>query len=272
MVSPDTVSCAGLVLGGGFKNFPSATVATPGDNWCGAPPTYSNRALGVRQVSPTNASHPDLDPGAAFCVQLANTTGLMGFDLTFKLQSLDTSSPRISTWKVDYGFGASPSSFTAASTGASVMTTGGKTFSNNTVNVDFGSALDNQSGPVWIRVVALSGSTGSGNRPSSAIDDFNLTWTSTTGVSNVPSQPVTTLTAIGQSTSDKITLAYTVEEAGIYTLALYDVAGRILHTQNVNGQIGTQDITVNGLHLAPGVYIAKINNGNSSSVARIAVQ
>lgn len=271
--------CIAEVVVGGFKNFPSADVSSPGDDYCNAtPPVYTNRAVGVRQVSPTNASHPNLDSGAAFVFEVANTTGLTAFTLKFQLQSFDTSSPRITEWMVDYGFGTAgggiPTLFTPATTTTGTWTTGGHTFSNNSCTVNFGSALDNSSVPVYIRVVTLNYSSGSGNRASTGIDDYLLSWTvGGTGVQTVPTQPITSLAVVGQSTSDNVILAYSVEEEGAYTLSIYDLSGRTIHTEIVSAQAtGKQSIAVNGLHLTSGMYIAKMSNSNSSSVARIAVQ
>ena len=133
----------------GFKNFASATQVTdPGaDSTTQAAAT--NRALGVRQTGSFG------DPGAAFEFQVANTSGKYDFKLSFKLQSLDTSSPRRTKWVVDYGFGASPTTFTTVATNFDSLPTGAKIFSNTTVTVDFGTALNDQSGPVWIRVWAI---------------------------------------------------------------------------------------------------------------------
>lgn len=161
-------------LTGAVKNFasgsdlPSGATATDQGN-------STNRSIGIRQSGSLG------DPGAAFVLQLANTTGLNSFKLNFKLQSLDITSPRTTTWRVDYGFGATPTSFTvAAATGT--LTTGGSSFTNNAIAVDFGNALDNQSQNVWIRIVTVTPSTGSGNRASSAIDDVSLTYSSGTVV------------------------------------------------------------------------------------------
>lgn len=148
---------------GGFKNFAS------GNNDQGVTQnTAVDRALGVRQVSAT-------DPGTAFIFQVANTTGKINFSLDFNLQSLDASSPRTTTWQIDYGFGLNPSSFIVPAT-TGVLTTGGNSFTNNPVHVNFGNALDNQSGIITIRIVALTGSSGSGNRASTGVDDFTLSW------------------------------------------------------------------------------------------------
>jgi hypothetical protein len=128
-----------------------------------------NRAIGVRQTGAFG------DPGAAFVFSMENTTGKTNFQMSFKLQSLDVTSPRTATWTVDYGFGDSPGSFTAA-TPVGNMTTGNSTFTNNDITVNFGNALDNKSSRVWVRIVTLSGSVTTGNRPTSAIDDVSFSW------------------------------------------------------------------------------------------------
>jgi len=149
---------------GGFKNFASATGLHSGAATT-VQAAATNRALGVRQVSAT-------DKGAAFVFEVANTTGKTDFALNFKLQSLDSTSTRTATWLVDYGTGATPTTFTPTGTTA----TTGQFFASKPVTVSFGGALDNLAGPVWIRIVTLAGTDGSNNRPSSAIDDFSLSW------------------------------------------------------------------------------------------------
>lgn len=153
--------------GGGFKNYASATglVATSDAT---AQNAATNRALGVRQVTAT-------DQGVAFVFQIDNTVGKTNFAIQFKHQSLDNSVGRTTTWLVDYGIGATPSSFTPVTTAPTPLTTG-PVFSNTTVNASFGASLNNSAQPVWIRIVVLSPTTGAGNRPSSAIDDVQLTW------------------------------------------------------------------------------------------------
>jgi hypothetical protein len=155
----------------GFKNFASATGLTQGSDST-AQVNSTNRALGVRQTSSTG-----YDPGAGFVFQLDNTTGKSNLKMDFLLQSLDTSSSvtRTTTWVVDYAIGDNPTSFSSvAATGT--MTTGNKVFSNNAISVTFPAALNNISQKVWIRVVALSATTGANNRPSTAIDDVVFTW------------------------------------------------------------------------------------------------
>jgi hypothetical protein len=154
--------------GGGFKNYASATglIATSDAT---AQNGSTNRALGVRQVTAT-------DQGVAFVFQIPNTIAKTNFALSFKLQSLDNTVGRTATWVVDYGIGASPSSFTTITTAPAGPLTTGPTFTNTTVTGSFGAALNNSSQPVWIRIVVLTPTTGSGNRPSSAIDDVSISW------------------------------------------------------------------------------------------------
>ncbi|MBO0939147.1 hypothetical protein J2I47_21510 [Fibrella sp. HMF5335] len=151
---------------GAFKNFASGDIGASGTQ-----ASATDRALGLRQTGAFG------DPGAAFALQLANTTGYQAFNLTFKLQSLDaTAVGRQTTWRVDYGFGASPTVYTAIATTPTPLTTTYGTFANQTVTVNFSNVLDNQPGPVWIRIVALAATTGSGTRASTGIDDFTLTY------------------------------------------------------------------------------------------------
>ena len=154
----------------GFKNFASATGLTMGAD-SATQVNAANRALGVRQTSSTG------DPGAAFVFLINNTTGKNNLKMDFQLQSLDTSSvvTRTTTWAVDYAIGDSPASFTPVTT-SGTMTTGNKVFSNNAVSVTFPAAVNNQGQKVWIRVVTLTPTTGSNNRPSTAIDDVRFTW------------------------------------------------------------------------------------------------
>ena len=152
----------------GFKNFASATGLTATADQA-TQDAATNRALGVRQTSSAG-----YDPGASFVFEIENTTGKNNVQLQFLLQSLDPSVGRTTTWSVDYALGDSPTSFTAASTTGTMTTS--STFSSNTINVNFGGAIDNKSQKVTIRISALSASTGASNRPSSAIDDFTISW------------------------------------------------------------------------------------------------
>ncbi len=158
----------------GFKNFASADGLVVSSNST-AQNASTDRVLGLRQTGTAGSGG---DPGAAFVFQLANTTGKNNLQLEFKLQSLDGVSPagRTTTWRVDYGTGLSPAAFSTVTTNPATPTTAFGTFSTTTVTVNFGSALNNQNQPVWIRIVALTPTTGGGNRASTGIDDVKFSW------------------------------------------------------------------------------------------------
>jgi Family of unknown function (DUF5689) len=155
----------------GLKNFASATGLTASSD-AAAQTASTNRALGIRQTSSTG-----YDPGASFLFELTNTTGKSNFQMSFLFQSLDaTPGGRTATWRVEYGLGDNPTSFTAVTTTPATLTTNVGTFSSTPVTINFGTALNNLSQKVWIRIVTLTATTGSNNRPSTAIDDLQLTW------------------------------------------------------------------------------------------------
>lgn len=146
--------------GGAFKNFASA--AGPNNA------STANRAFGVRQTGSFG------DPGAAFVLHLADTKGLRDFALSLKLMSLDATSPRTTTWTIQYGI-LNEGNYTFTTIGTT-YTTGNSTAGTQQIDISLGNALNDLDQPVWIRIVTLASSTGSGNRPSTAIDDFKLTY------------------------------------------------------------------------------------------------
>ena len=154
-----------------------------------------NRVVGVRQTGTANTGG---DPGAAFAVELNDTTIGSSFNVSFDWLMLNDQT-RNTTWELDYGLGSSPTLFTKvgqwtnggllpAQTNLSYMGVTNLAFS-------FGSALDNQNQPVWIRVSALSATTGSGSRCTFARDNFNLSWSPPVLVTNpiiITAQPANT--------------------------------------------------------------------------------
>jgi hypothetical protein len=155
-------------FGGGAKNFASATGLTS-TAVSTAQSASINRAFGIRQTGSVG------DPGAAFVVLLNNTTGKSNFQMSFQLQSLDASSGRTTPWIVDYGVGDAPTVFTPINTTPASISTS-PTFGGTNVTLNLPTAVNNQNQNVWIRIVSLSATSGGGNRPSSAIDDFQLSW------------------------------------------------------------------------------------------------
>ncbi|MBK8952455.1 MAG: hypothetical protein IPM85_09380 [Chitinophagaceae bacterium] len=140
----------------GLKNFASATGLSATSD-ATAQNASTDRALGIRQTSSAG-----YDPGSAYVFLLDNTTGKTNFQMSFLLQSLDNTIGRTTAWTVDYGIGDSPSSFTAVASSPASLTTS-PTFGSTNVTVNFGAALNNQSQKVWIRIVTLSATTGSGS-------------------------------------------------------------------------------------------------------------
>jgi hypothetical protein len=128
--------------------------------------TEPNRCLAVRQVSAT-------DMGAAFVIKIADTLGRKNFVLTLDSLNLDSTSTRTTTWTVDYGFGTVPSVFVPVTTFANAA----GTFSTNHRTITFpNGTIDNNAGPLWIRIVVLTPTSGSGNRETTGIDNVGLTW------------------------------------------------------------------------------------------------
>jgi len=161
---------------GGFYNFASTTGLTSSSKEADQI-AATNRAMGVRQIGTTSSSFNGSDPGAAFVFQINNTTGKSTLTLDFLLQSLDVSSSvtRTTTWTVDYAIGARPTKFLPiVATGS--LTTGNTAFSSNVIRVNFGSILNNQPEKIWIRIITLTATSGSGSRPSTAIDDVKFSW------------------------------------------------------------------------------------------------
>ncbi len=149
---------------GAFKNVASATgLASSAATATQA--ASADRALGIRQASAFG------DPGAAFTLELANTTGFSSFNLSLDLEMLSVQT-RSTAWSVQYGIGATPTSFSTVFTYSDPGVFG----TTPTGLLNLGAALDNISSSVWIRIIALSASTGSGSRDTLGIDSFHLGW------------------------------------------------------------------------------------------------
>jgi endonuclease/exonuclease/phosphatase family metal-dependent hydrolase len=212
------------VTSGRFNNFASAEIGASGDQ-----NAATNRALGIRQTGTVG------DPGAAFVVKLANTTGFTALNLSFKLQSLDVTSTRTTLWLVEYGIGETPTSFTSVSSIPTTLPTGNSLFSNQTVTASLGSALDNVSSPVWIRIRTNVASTGTGNRPSTAIDDFILTYA---GASNTP-----TINITADSIKGFLTNQGTTSPSKSYIVSANKLTNNLVLTAPAGFEISTNAIT-----------------------------
>ncbi|MEI9942853.1 MAG: carbohydrate-binding protein [Chitinophagaceae bacterium] len=252
--------------GGAFKNFAS------GNNDEGVSQnTATDRAAGVRQTGSFG------DPGAAFVFQVANTTGKINFALDFNLQSLDASSTRTTTWRVDYGLGLNPSTFIVPATTGN-LTTGGGTFSNNPIHVSFGNSLDNQSGIITIRIVSVTASSGANNRPSTGIDDFTLAWEDPTAktislstasinfeTTNIGGNNIKTYKVIGQTNLDhpiEITAVapFTISDDNVTFVSSLSVAA---------ANAFDKTIYVKFSPAAAGVYNGSITHSSEGAVSKI---
>jgi Immunoglobulin domain len=125
-----------------------------------------NRCLADRQVSAT-------DVGVAFVFKIVDTLNRKDFVMTLDSLNLDPTSTRTATWTVDYGFGSVPTLFVPVTNFANAAGTFSTT--HRTFNFPNGT-IDNNAGPVWIRIAVLSPTSGSGNRQTSGIDNVGLTW------------------------------------------------------------------------------------------------
>ncbi len=149
---------------GQFANYSSNNIASSSSS--GTQDANTNRAFGVRQIGSGS-----FDPGAAFTLQIANTSNLTNFTMDFDLMTLSNQT-RTTTYTIRYGLGSSPTSFTTLGTYTSGTFTDTH-FSFNSIDL---AGIENQNQNVWIQVVALTASTGSGSRDTVAIDDFSLTY------------------------------------------------------------------------------------------------
>ncbi|MDB6125265.1 MAG: Immunoglobulin I-set domain protein [Pedosphaera sp.] len=198
---------------GQFANYASAT-ADAGTNFAGSESATVqaanlNRALAVRTTAAFG------DPGAAFLLHLQNTTNLGSFQLNLDMLLLSVQT-RSNIWTVDYGIGATPTTFTSVGIYNSLGTSSGGVFGKINRTFSFGSALDNQSQDVWIRIATFTATAGSGTRPTVGIDNVTLTYTTAAAVTNpvvITSQPQSRTNNAGS------TATFTVSASGTAPIA-----------------------------------------------------
>jgi hypothetical protein len=217
---------------GAFKNGASFDGSASGDN-ATTQSGRTDRSLTVRQTGSYG------DPGASFNLLLSNTTSKTDFDLAFKIQSLDIASARSTTWLVQYGTGLTPASFTTVASIPATLTIGAATFTGTTVAVDFGSSLDSIAGPVWIRIVTLTASSGTGSRPTTGIDDFSLAWT------NVSSSTPTITSSVSSVTGLNYNLGSGPSTSQSFVLSGSNLTGNITGTAITNFEFSLDNTTFN---------------------------
>ena len=150
--------------GSGFRSVSSTNIPATSD--AAAQNANTNRALAIRQGRTGN-----LSPGAGFTFNFS-TTNVQIDSVSMDLLLLENSTTRDTTFDIQYAFGATPTSFTTLGSWTNDGVFGATNFTFD--RDDFGSAFDNGS-QLWIRVVALNASTGSGgNFDLLAIDNFSI--------------------------------------------------------------------------------------------------
>jgi hypothetical protein len=152
-----------------FGNYASLTnnsgaVAT-GSELSATQSGFTNRVLGIRQGSGFG------DPGAAFTLQINNTLGISNLVFSADLLLLRSNSAS-TTWSMEYAVGNSPASFSALGTFADPGIVG-----VTHASYPLGLAANNQSQNVWIRIAALSASSGGGPRDSFGVDNVQIGFT-----------------------------------------------------------------------------------------------
>ncbi|MBL7744867.1 MAG: endonuclease [Chitinophagaceae bacterium] len=240
----------------GWKNVASADGLISSSNGA-TQAAHTDRSVGIRQ------SGSVADPGAALEMQLANTTGFGAFTLSFKLQSLDITSPRITTWRVDYGVGTTPSAFTQVATVPVAITTGGSTFTNTTVTVSFGNSLDDISQNVWIRITSLTAATGSGNRATTGIDDISLSYSLSSGCT----PPATQASAVSfvSITNNSFAINWTAG-SGSNSLVVLKQGSTVSGTPVTGIAYTANSVFGSGQTIAANEYIVYNGTGNSVTV------
>lgn len=262
--SPYTQNFNGTVLPTGWQTFTGATSSLLGasatplttETWANTSGNFrfcasakSPLTSGSNSTDQSNATDRCLavrtgtsfgDPGASFNLQLANTTGKTNFSITFSAQLL-SAQPRTTTYEVQYGIGVSPTTWTSVGATFTDLGINSGTWGATDITRSFSNALDNQSSTVWIRIVTLTASSGSGSRCTFGIDDVSLTWIAVPSVSSLAATSITTNSAIlnGNVTSDG---GSTITERGF----VYNTLPGVTITNNktiVNGTTGIFSLT-----------------------------
>ncbi|HEX9956112.1 MAG TPA: hypothetical protein VGA96_02610, partial [Fibrella sp.] len=116
--------------------------------------------------------------------------------------------------------------------------------------------MDNNAGPVWIRIVALAGSAGSGTRPTTGIDDVVLNYSSTSA------NPVATLSATPTTLTGYVATQGTASDIKQYVLTGTNLESTAVSVSATNGV----ELSTNGTDFTPTLTITPASGNVSQTV------
>ncbi len=124
-----------------------------------------------------------------------------------------------------------------------------------------------KSSPFYVAFRYTSNATG---KSTWIIDNVKTTQTPS-GIPAIEEQPLS-LTVLGSTTPRQVTLSYYAPAAAVYQLVLYDILGHIVDKENINARPGTHNYTISGLDLHEGMYLVKMENGDTYSTAKVMIR
>jgi hypothetical protein len=116
---------------------------------------------------------------------------------------------------------------------------------------------------VGFRYSSAAGSSGS----RWYLDNINTT-TIPLDVSRLPLRS-SGFTVAGSANNGKMNLICHSPASGDYNLSVYDIAGRLIHQQELHLTAGQNSNIINGISLTPGIYVVKMGNESTFATARI---
>ena len=251
----NTAAVSWATTTGQWGNQASANGAT-GTETTAAQGLLADRALAIRQTGSFG------DPGAAAAFNFS-TIGLEVTGVSFSAQMLSVQT-RSTTWSLQYGVGETPATWTTIATFSDPAA-----FGSTTVTASgLGAALDGQAN-VWLRVVALAASSGSGSRDSFGIDDFTINAVTAGGGTIAPA---ITLDPVSQTVTAGVTVEFTAAATGTAPLTYRWRKD----TENLNngGSISGADtpvLTLTGVTAADiGSYDFVATNGAGTAISAAA--
>ena len=235
---------------GQWANYASATGFT-GTEAAAVQAAATNRALAIRQTGAVG------DPGASANF-FFSTIGQQVTSVSFTAQMLSVQA-RSTVWSLQYGLGATPASWTTIATYSDPGVFGSTTITGS----GFGTALDNQ-GNVWLRIVALTASTGASSRDTFGIENFTIA-TSATSSDIAPSIDTP---PSPQTVTEGDTVHFTVGASGTAPLSYHwrKNTNPLSDVGNVTGSL-TATLTLAGVAVTDGgsYDVVVTNNGGSAT-------